>query len=103
MQPLPAWMRARDGGVDLLLRVQPGARRSALAGLHGERLKIAVQAPPIDGRANEALIEFLGDCLRLRRADFSVDAGASSRDKRVGIRCDPAMAPELARRLMDLI
>ena len=103
MQELPAWIRASGKGVQLFLRVQPGARRCALVGLHGERLKVAVQAPPLDGRANDALLDYLGDCLRLRRADLSVEAGATSRDKRIGIRCDPAAAPELAQRLVDLL
>ena len=49
---LPPWMEARAGSVVLALHVQPGARRTAVVGPHGERLKIAVASPPADGRAN---------------------------------------------------
>ncbi len=65
-QALPAWIRCEAGAVRLMLHVQPGARRSALLGQYGERLKVAVQAPPTDGRANEALLSYLAACLDLR-------------------------------------
>ncbi len=83
----------------LALRVQPGARRCTLVGQYGERLKIAVQAPPADGRANEALLGYLAACLDLRPGALRLVAGAASRDKSVLIDCDPSEAPRIAQRL----
>lgn len=75
----------RDGAVQLAVRAQPGARRSAVLGLHGERIRVAIQAPPVDGKANDALERFLAELLGIPRARVSVTAGVSSRDKRVTI------------------
>jgi uncharacterized protein (TIGR00251 family) len=86
--------------VRLALRVQPGARRSALRGEYGERLKVAVQAPPMDGRANDALLHYLGSCLGLRTDVLHLVAGVSSRDKSVLIDCDPSQATQIAQRLV---
>lgn len=83
--------------------MQPGARRSALVGSYGDRLKVAVQAPPADGRANEALLRYLAQCLDLRASALRLVAGTSSRDKSVLIECDPDQAPRIAQRLMSQI
>ena len=99
MQALPAWIHSDASGVWRALRVQHGARRCALVGQYGERLKIAVQAPPADGRANEALLGYLATCLDLRRGALRLVAGAASRDKSVLIDCDPSEAERIAQRL----
>ena len=99
MQPLPAWIRSDATGVWLALRVQPGARRCALVGEYGARLKIAVQAPPADGRANEAVLSYLATCLDLRPGALRLVAGATSRDKSILIDCEPSDAPRIAQRL----
>jgi uncharacterized protein (TIGR00251 family) len=99
MQALPAWIRREASGVRLALRVQPGARRCALVGQHAERLKIAVQAPPADGRANEALLDYLATCLDLRPGALRLVSGTASRDKSVLIACDPSEAERIAQRL----
>jgi uncharacterized protein len=93
-------MRADAGGVRLALRVQPGARRCALVGQYGERLKVAVQAPPSDGRANEALLAYLARSLNVRPTALRLVAGVASRDKSVLIECDPSEARQMAERLM---
>jgi len=85
--------------VRLALRVQAGARRCALVGEYGGRLKIAVQAAPSDGRANEAVLGYVAACLDLRRSSVRLAAGVASRDKLVVVDCDPADAPLLAQRL----
>jgi hypothetical protein len=100
MQPLPPWIHGDASGVWLALRVQPGARRCALVGEYGARLKIAVQAPPADGRANEALLDYLAACLDLRRGALRLVTGMASRDKSVLIDCNPSEAPRIARRLV---
>lgn len=68
------------------MHVQPGASRSGVAGLHGERLKLRLAAPPVDGKANAALIEFLADRLGVPRRDLRIAAGEASRIKRVAVR-----------------
>jgi hypothetical protein len=77
----------REGG-DLLIevRVQPRASRTGFAGAIGDRLRIRLQAPPVDGRANAALIEFLADAFGLPRARVSIERGLSGRDKLVRVR-----------------
>lgn len=73
-------------GTDALLvgvRVSPSARRTVLRGLYGDRLKVAVSAPPEDNRANQALTEVLAAWLGLRREDVRIEAGHASRDKMV--------------------
>ncbi len=98
-QALPAWIRAEPAGVRLALRVQPGARRCEVVGEYGERLKMAVQAPPAEGRANEALLRYLADCLDVRAGALRLVAGAASRDKSVLIECEPSRAAQIAQRL----
>jgi uncharacterized protein (TIGR00251 family) len=97
--PLPAWLRARSDGVVLEVHAQPGARRTAIVGEHGGRLKIAVNAPPLEGRANVALIELLSECLGLPQRALTLEAGATGRDKRffAATTVPPA---DLARRLL---
>jgi uncharacterized protein len=78
-------LRAVKDGVTLAVRVQPGAKKTAIVGIYGEgataQLKIAVNAPPIDGRANEALIAFLAEFFSLPRSAIALTSGASSRSK----------------------
>lgn len=87
----------RDGG-DLVieLRVQPRASRSRIEGLHGERLRVRLQAPPVDGRANEALIDLLAGAFDVPRSRVRIEHGAAGRDKRVRIVGAGAAPPALA-------
>lgn len=77
----------RRDGSDLVieLRVQPRASRSRIEGLHGERLRVRLKAPPVDGRANEALVELLAETFSVPRARVRIEHGVASRDKRVRI------------------
>ena len=72
-------------GCTLSVRLHPGARKNSVTGVHGDALKIALTAPPVDGKANEALIAFLADALHLPRARVALVAGATSRAKIVRI------------------
>jgi uncharacterized protein (TIGR00251 family) len=72
----------------LELHVQPGAKRTEVTGMHGERIKIRLAAPPTDGRANAALIEFLAEAFGVARRDVTILSGMKSRDKRVLIEGD---------------
>jgi len=67
------------------LYVQPGARVSEFAGRHGERIKVRLAARAVDGKANEALIEFLAAHYGVAKRDVRIVAGLKSRQKRVAI------------------
>jgi len=73
-------------GCVLPVRAQPGARKTAVLGEQGGALKVAVTAPPEDGRANKALAEVLREALGLKRSQVALLSGATSRDKRFLIR-----------------
>jgi hypothetical protein len=72
-------------GCTLAVRAHPGARKNAVTGIHAEAVKIALTAPPVDGKANEALVAFLAETLRLPRARIAIVAGVTSRAKMVRI------------------
>jgi uncharacterized protein (TIGR00251 family) len=78
-------LRAVKDGVTLAVRAQPGAKKTAIAGIYGEgasaQLKIAVNAPPVEGRANDALIAFLAGFFSLSKSAIVLTSGASSRSK----------------------
>ena len=69
----------------LELHVQPGAARSEFAGQHGERLKVRLAARAVEGKANEALIEFLAEHYGVAKARVRILSGLKSRQKRVEI------------------
>jgi uncharacterized protein (TIGR00251 family) len=93
-----AW--ARRDGRDLVIdvHVQPRASRSEFAGTWGDRLKLRLKAPPVDGRANEELVAFLALEFGVPRRSVRVEQGLSGRDKRVRI----VDAPPLEARLEDI-
>ncbi len=72
-------------GCTLQLRVHPGARRNAITGIHDGALKLSLTTPPTDGRANDALIAFLAERLRLPRARLALVSGLTSRSKTIRI------------------
>ena len=72
-------------GVSFAVRVQPRARKSAVTGVHDNALKIALNAPPLEGRANAALIELLADLLQVSRSRISILTGEQSRQKVVRV------------------
>ena len=76
------WCRAStDGTLTLTLHIQPGAKKTEFAGLHGDALKIRLAAPPVDGKANEALVRFVADTLGLPRSAVELKSGHTSRRK----------------------
>jgi len=78
-----SWLRQTGADVVLLLHVQPGAKKTEVAGAHGDALKIRLAAPPVDGKANECLIAFLADRLDIAKSRLDLVSGAASRAKRV--------------------
>ena len=75
----------RAGGVRFTVRVQPRASRSEVVGAHGGALKVRLQAPPVDGAANAALVDLLAESLGVPRRAVRVVAGASCRSKTVDV------------------
>lgn len=80
-----AYIRNAGGGVVLQVHVVPRAGRSEIAGLHGGALRIRLNAPPVDGAANEALVDFLSDRLGIPRSRITILSGRTSRVKQVRI------------------
>jgi uncharacterized protein (TIGR00251 family) len=78
--------RVVPGGVELLVLVQPRASRTKVLGEHDGRLKIALAAPPVDGEANAALIDYLRELLGVRKADVELLDGQTGRRKRLLVR-----------------
>ncbi len=76
------WYRqAADGRITLTLHIQPGAKKTEIAGRHGDALKIRLAAPPVDGKANEALIRYIAERLQLSKSAVSLKSGQTSRQK----------------------
>lgn len=73
-------------GCVLAVRAQPGARKAGVQGEHGGALKVAVTAPPEDGRANQAITELLRDWLGLKRSQVELISGSTNRNKQFLIR-----------------
>jgi uncharacterized protein (TIGR00251 family) len=79
------WYRREGDSITLTLHIQPGAKRSEVAGLHGDALKIRLAAPPIEGRANEALQRFIADSFDVPLRQVELLRGAQSRHKMVKV------------------
>ena len=88
-------VRETTHGATFMVRVAPRASRTAIAGVMGDgdeaAVKIALQAPPVEGRANAALIEFLSELLGVPRSSIEVASGQSGRNKRILVRGKTAM------------
>jgi len=81
-------------GKNLIFNVflQPRASRNSLVGLHGNAVKIALTAPPVDGEANKQLIQFLSKLFQVKKSDVAIITGERSRRKRVSV-CKPSHFP----------
>lgn len=79
------WYRRNGDELTLTLHIQPGAKRSEVAGLHGDALKIRLAAPPIEGRANEALCRFIAETFEVPLRQVELRQGAQSRHKVVAV------------------
>jgi uncharacterized protein (TIGR00251 family) len=77
------WCEATPDGCRLRLRVIPRSGRDAVQGRHGDRLKIRLQAPPVGGKANRALLHFLARKLGIPSSSLSLAAGSAGREKTV--------------------
>jgi len=79
------WLRETGDGVVLRLRVQPRAKRSGLGGVYGDRLRLRINAPPVDDKANQAVCDYLARVLGLPRSSVTLRSGRRCRDKDVRV------------------
>ncbi len=73
------------GGVTFAVKVHPRARKNAITGVVGDALKLALTAPPVEGKANQAVIEFFADLFAIPRSSVTIASGETSRNKIVRI------------------
>jgi uncharacterized protein (TIGR00251 family) len=73
------------GGATFAVKVNPRARKNAITGVVGDALKLALTAPPVDGKANQAVIEFFADLFAIPRSSVTIASGETSRNKIVRI------------------
>ncbi len=74
-------VRDTASGVTFAVKVHPRAKKNAISGEVGDALKLALTAPPVEGKANEACIEFFAKLLKVPRSSVTIAAGTSSRNK----------------------
>jgi uncharacterized protein (TIGR00251 family) len=77
------WIRAAGEGIEIFLHCQPGAKKTEVQGIHGDRLKIRLAAPPVEGKANEALIAWLAKELGIPKLNIQLINGDTGRQKRL--------------------
>lgn len=82
---MSGWYRRQGEILTLTLHVQPGAKRTEVAGLHGDALKIRLAAPPVEGRANEALLKFVAASFGVPLRQVELKQGGQSRHKVVAV------------------
>jgi hypothetical protein len=86
---MKTWLKYTETGVRLILHVQPGAKKTEICGEHGEALKIRLAAPPVDGKANAALIAWFADCFELPRRSVQLMSGEKNRHKVIELAAQP--------------
>jgi len=80
---MPAWLQLRANGVAIHLLVQPRASKNEVVGVQGEELKIRLTSPPVEGAANRTCCEYIAKRLGLAKSAVTIEAGESSRHKRL--------------------
>lgn len=80
---LPIWLSIKQTDIVLSIHAQPGAKKDKVVGEYNNRLKIALAAPPVDGKANNHLIRFLSKKIGVPRSKISLLSGETSREKRL--------------------
>ncbi|HEX5802644.1 MAG TPA: DUF167 domain-containing protein [Azospira sp.] len=94
---MPSWLRvAADGSVTLTLHIQPGAKKTEIVGDYGDALKLRLAAPPVDGKANAALLAFVAERLGVARSAVQLKSGQSTRRKVLEVHAAP---PDTQQRL----
>ena len=86
MPDVPYLNISASGSVRLKLHVRPGAKRNGVSGVFGDALKVELQTPPVDGKANSALIKLLAKWLDITKSNITIISGESCRDKVVELK-----------------
>lgn len=81
----PVWLKRHGDTLTLTLHIQPGAKKTEVAGEHGDALKIRLAAPPVDGKANAALLAFIAEKLGVAKSAVTLKSGQTSRRKVVEV------------------
>ncbi len=100
MSELPICLTRHGERLWLAVSVVPNARRSGADGLHDGALRVRLAAPPVDGKANEALLAWLAEALGLRRRDLALVRGQTARRKWVEIDAPASSVIETVQRLL---
>jgi uncharacterized protein (TIGR00251 family) len=87
-------------GLVLRLYIQPKASRDSIVGLHGDELKVAITAPPVDGKANAHLVKYLAKLFRVAKGQVLVEKGELGRHKQIKI-IDPQQIPTEVAALLE--
>lgn len=82
---MKSWYHIKDDIITLTIYVQPGAKRNEVVGLHGDALKIKLATPPIDGRANKALLRFIATIFAVSLSQVVLKNGEKSRHKTITV------------------
>nr|WP_220759769.1 MULTISPECIES: DUF167 family protein YggU [unclassified Shewanella] len=93
----PAIMQ--QGDLLLQLYIQPKASRDQIVGLHGEEIKIAITAPPVDGKANAHLTKYLSKAFKVPKGDIEITKGQMGRHKQVRVTA-PKLIPDEVQNLL---
>jgi len=83
-------------GLVLRLYIQPKARRDSIIGLHGDELKVAITAPPVEGKANTHLVAFLAKQFGVAKNQLTLEKGETSRHKQIKIIAPQQIPPQIA-------
>jgi uncharacterized protein (TIGR00251 family) len=81
----PIWLKQTPSGITLSLHCQPGAKQTKVVGLHDDCLKVALQAPPLENKANTLLVAWLSKQLKVPQKQIQFISGQNSRKKRIEI------------------
>lgn len=83
----PSWITTKGlNGVILGLHINASSKKTAIQGVYGERLKLSIASPPVDGAANKEIIKFLSKLLGVKKQDVAIIHGKTSKEKMVLIR-----------------
>lgn len=90
---MATWYRWRGDTLILAISVQPRASQDEIVGVYGDRLKVRITAPPVEGKANQHLVRFLSKVFKVSRGQVSILSGESGRHKRIQVEA-PVESPE---------
>ncbi len=95
------WLSRTDGGYRLAVQVSPNAKKTEIVSSDGETLRIKLQAPPVDGKANEALVQFIAKKLRTPKRNVTITHGLSAKRKLLEIGLPDTSEEELEKQLLS--